>query len=144
MGGRIEGVEDFRSASTAEFRDALVAWIEDRRSELEPPYRDHGSTDELLSHQRRVQQLLFDHGFMRWGWPVEVGGLGGNPLFRAVLGEELTGRGLVHSAAYSMTEVLGPGGDRIRRRHARGGGGASPAPRRRDMVPGVLRARGRK
>jgi alkylation response protein AidB-like acyl-CoA dehydrogenase len=29
-------------------------------------------------------------------------------LFRAVLGEELTGRGLVHSAAYSMTEVLGP------------------------------------
>jgi alkylation response protein AidB-like acyl-CoA dehydrogenase len=55
-----------------------------------------------------VQRLLFDHGFMRWGWPVEVGGLGGSPLFRAVLGEELTGRGLVHSAAYSMTEVLGP------------------------------------
>ncbi len=75
---------------------------------LEPPYGDHGSTEELLSHQRRVQRLLFDHGFMRWGWPVEVGGLGGNPLFRAVLGEELTGRGLVHSAAYSMTEVLGP------------------------------------
>ena len=108
MSGRIEGVEDFRGASTAEFRDAVVAWIDTRRSELEPPYRDHGSTEELLSHQRRVQQLLFDHGFMRWGWPVEVGGLGGSPLFRAVLGEELTGRGLVHSAAYSMTEVLGP------------------------------------
>ena len=104
----IEGVGDFRSASTAEFRDALVAWIEERRSELAPPYHDHGSTEELLSHQRRVQRLLFDHGFMRWGWPTEVGGLGGNPLFRAVLGEELTGRGLVHSAAYSMTEVLGP------------------------------------
>ncbi len=108
MSGRVEGVEDFGAASTAEFRDAVVAWIDARRSELEPPYRDHGSTEELLAHQRRVQQLLFDHGFMRWGWPVEVGGLGGNPLFRAVLGEELTGRGLVHSAAYSMTEVLGP------------------------------------
>ena len=45
---------------------------------------------------------------MRWGWPEAVGGLGGSPLFRAVLGEELTGRGLVHSAAFSMTEVLGP------------------------------------
>jgi alkylation response protein AidB-like acyl-CoA dehydrogenase len=108
MSGRIEGVGDFRAASTVAFRDALVAWIDDRRAELEPPYCDHGSTEELLSHQRRVQRLLFDHGFMRWGWPVEVGGLGGNPLFRAVLGEELTGRGLVHSAAYSMTEVLGP------------------------------------
>jgi alkylation response protein AidB-like acyl-CoA dehydrogenase len=108
MSGGIEGVQDFGAASTAEFRDALVAWIHDRRAELEPPYEDHGSTDELLSHQRRVQRLLFDHGFMRWGWPFEVGGLGGNALFRAVLGEELTGRGLVHSAAYSMTEVLGP------------------------------------
>jgi alkylation response protein AidB-like acyl-CoA dehydrogenase len=108
MSGRIQGVEDFGAASTAEFRHAVVAWIDARRSELEPPYSDHGSTDELLAHQRRVQQLLFDDGFMRWGWPVAVGGLGGNPLFRAVLGEELTGRGLVHSAAYSMTEVLGP------------------------------------
>jgi alkylation response protein AidB-like acyl-CoA dehydrogenase len=104
----IEEVQDFGSASTAEFRDALVEWIEERRAELEPPYRDHGSTDELLAHQRRVQRLGFDHGFMRWGWAPEVGGLGGNPLFRAVLGEELTGRGLVHSAAFSMTEVLGP------------------------------------
>ena len=104
----IEEVRDFRSASTAEFRGALVGWIEERRAELEPPYRDHGSTDELLAHQRLVQRSAFDHGFMRWGWPVEVGGLGGNPLFRAVLGEELTARGLVHSAAYSMTEVLGP------------------------------------
>jgi alkylation response protein AidB-like acyl-CoA dehydrogenase len=108
MSGGSEGLRDFSTASTAEFRDALVAWIDDRRSELEPPYRDHGSTDQLLSHQRRVQRLLFGHGFMRWGWPTEVGGFGGNPLFRAVLGEELTARGLVHSAAYSMTEVLGP------------------------------------
>jgi alkylation response protein AidB-like acyl-CoA dehydrogenase len=45
---------------------------------------------------------------MRWGWPEAVGGLGGTPLFRAILGEELTSRGLVHSAAYSMPEVLAP------------------------------------
>jgi len=45
---------------------------------------------------------------MQWGWPRAAGGFGGSALFRAVLGEELTTRGLVHSAAYSMTEVLGP------------------------------------
>ncbi len=99
---------DFGVATTAEFRDSLVAWIDDHRAQLEPPYEDHGSTDEILSHQRQVQRLLFEQGWMRWGWPTAVGGLGGSPLFRAVLGEELTGRGLVHSAAYSMTEVLGP------------------------------------
>jgi alkylation response protein AidB-like acyl-CoA dehydrogenase len=100
--------EDFSTAGTSQFRNSLVAWIEKNRAQLEPPYTDHGTTIELLSHQRRVQRLLFDEGWMRWGWPTAVGGLGGSPLCRAVLGEELTGRGLVHSAAYSMTEVLGP------------------------------------
>jgi alkylation response protein AidB-like acyl-CoA dehydrogenase len=100
--------EGFGAATTAQFRDSVVAWIDDHGAQLEPPYEDHGSTEEILSHQRRVQRLLFDQGWMRWGWPTAVGGLGGSPLFRAVLGEELTGRGLVHSAAYSMTEVLGP------------------------------------
>jgi alkylation response protein AidB-like acyl-CoA dehydrogenase len=40
-----------------------------------------------------VQNLLYDAGWMRWGWPEKVGGLGGSPLFRAVLGEELAGAG---------------------------------------------------
>src|ERR1700678_1011498 len=90
------------------FRSRLVEWIDLHLDQLLPPYQDHGTTNQLLSHQRRVQRLLFDEGWMRWGWPTAVGGLGGSPLYRAVLGEELTGRGLVHSAAYSMTEVLGP------------------------------------
>lgn len=98
----------FDDASPAQFRASLVAWISAHLPELKPSYRDHGTTEELLSHQRRVQRLLFDEGWMRWGWPEAVGGLGGTPLLRAVLGEELTGRGLVHSAAFSMTEVLGP------------------------------------
>jgi alkylation response protein AidB-like acyl-CoA dehydrogenase len=99
---------DFTAASTAEFRTALVPWIDERLETLQPPYVGHGSTAELLEHQRRVQHLLYDAGWMRWGWPTEVGGLGGSAQLRAVLGEELTWRALVHSAAFSMTEVLGP------------------------------------
>jgi alkylation response protein AidB-like acyl-CoA dehydrogenase len=90
------------------FRSTLVWWIDAHLDELTPPYSDHGTTAEILGHQRAVQGLLFDAGLMRQGWPVEVGGLGGSPLCRAILGEELTGRGLVHSSAFSMPEVLGP------------------------------------
>jgi alkylation response protein AidB-like acyl-CoA dehydrogenase len=101
-------VTSFTSAPLGEFRDAFVNWIGLNLLNLTPPYCDHGSTSEVIDHQRRVQALLFDEGWMRWGWPESVGGFGGNPMFRAVLGEELTARGLVHSAAFSMTEVLGP------------------------------------
>jgi alkylation response protein AidB-like acyl-CoA dehydrogenase len=98
----------FSLASSTEFRDALIDWIGQNLAILTPPYRDHGSTSAVIDHQRAVQSLLFDEGWMRWGWPEEVGGFGASPLFRAVLGEELTARGLVHSASFSMTEVLGP------------------------------------
>lgn len=99
---------EFSEATTAEFRRHLTEWINEHLDELRPDYHDHGTTVQILEHQRKVQRLLFDEGWMRWGWPEVVGGFGGTPLFRAVLGEELTGRGLVHSAAFSMTEVLGP------------------------------------
>jgi alkylation response protein AidB-like acyl-CoA dehydrogenase len=90
------------------FRAELVAWIDDHLDELRPGFDDHGTTEQLLAHLRSVQRMLFDAGWMRRGWPEAVGGLGGSPILRAVLGEELTSRGLVHSAAYSMPEVLGP------------------------------------
>jgi alkylation response protein AidB-like acyl-CoA dehydrogenase len=100
--------DELISATSAQFREVLVDWIDGHLPELRPPYGDHGSTVEILSHQRKVQRRLYDEGWMRYGWSEALGGLGGSPLFRAILGEELTGRGLVHSAAYSMTEVLGP------------------------------------
>jgi alkylation response protein AidB-like acyl-CoA dehydrogenase len=91
-----------------DFRAQLVDWIEANIDQLLPAYRDHGTTEQLLNHQRRVQRLLFDEDWMRWGWPESAGGLGGTRLFRAILGEELTARALVHTAAFSMPEVLGP------------------------------------
>jgi alkylation response protein AidB-like acyl-CoA dehydrogenase len=100
MTGEAPGIEEFRAE--------LTAWIEDHDGELKPPYDGHGTTNEILDHQKSVQRRLYDDGFMRWGWPTSVGGLGGTPLLRAVLGEELTVRALVHTSAFSMPEVLGP------------------------------------
>ena len=56
----------------------------------------------------KVKRLGFDAGWMRWGWPERVGGLGGPPVLRAYLGEALMARALVEPGGYSMTEVLAP------------------------------------
>jgi alkylation response protein AidB-like acyl-CoA dehydrogenase len=90
-----------------EFRVGVRAWIDQVGESLTPAIDDQ-SVDAQLDHQRRVQRSLFDTGWMRWGWPARIGGLGGSPILRAVLGEELTGRALVHTTSWSMHEVLGP------------------------------------
>jgi alkylation response protein AidB-like acyl-CoA dehydrogenase len=45
---------------------------------------------------------------MRYGWPIQVGGLGGAPILRAIVGEEIVGRNLAEPGPYSMIEVLAP------------------------------------
>ena len=56
----------------------------------------------------RVSRALYDADWMRYGWPVEVGGLGGPALLRAIVGEEVVGRRLAEPGPYSMLEVLTP------------------------------------
>lgn len=56
----------------------------------------------------KVKRLAHDAGWMRWGWPERVGGLGGSSLLRGYLGEALVARDLVEPGVYSMTEVLAP------------------------------------
>ncbi len=93
---------------TAEFRTGLVEWLDGHLDELVPLFVGGGTLDEQMAQLSRVKRALFDAGWMRWGWPESVGGLGGTPMLRAVLGEEVTARGLVVSGFYSMTEVLAP------------------------------------
>jgi alkylation response protein AidB-like acyl-CoA dehydrogenase len=91
-----------------EFRTSLDAWLEDHCDELAPSFEGHGSMDEEMAQLSKVKRLVFDDGWMRWGWPERVGGLGGTTLTRAYLGEALTSRDLVDPGLYSMTEVLAP------------------------------------
>jgi alkylation response protein AidB-like acyl-CoA dehydrogenase len=55
-----------------------------------------------------VRKALWDGGWIRYGWPEAVGGLGGPPALRAVLGEEVASRELAHPGVWSMVEVLAP------------------------------------
>jgi alkylation response protein AidB-like acyl-CoA dehydrogenase len=55
-----------------------------------------------------VLNALYDAGWMRYGWPESAGGLGGPDILRAIVGEEIVGRGLDHPGPYSMLDVLTP------------------------------------
>ena len=87
-----------------QFRADLRAWLDEH--DLTP-----GPDHSLQGHMRqysRVLRALYDAGWMRHGWPEEVGGLGGPAILRAVVGEEVVGRRLAEPGPYSMLEVLTP------------------------------------
>lgn len=88
----------------AQFRADLRAWLDDH--DLTP-----GSDRSLQGQMRqlaRVHRALYDADWMRYGWPVEVGGLGGAAVLRSIVGEEVVGRRLAEPGPYSMVEVLAP------------------------------------
>ena len=87
-----------------EFRTGLRAWLDEH--DLTP-----GADHSLQGHMQqflRVSRALYDADWMRYGWPKEVGGLGGPAVFRAIVGEEVVGRRLAEPGPYSMLEVLAP------------------------------------
>ncbi|MEZ5168799.1 MAG: acyl-CoA dehydrogenase family protein [Acidimicrobiales bacterium] len=89
-----------------EFRRELAAWLDD--AALEPPYEGAGHLDEQMAQYSRVKAALWDADLGRYGWPEAVGGLGGPPLLRAVVGEEVAARKLTDPGCWSMIEVLAP------------------------------------
>ena len=90
------------------FRTGLDAWLDEHQDALAPEHAGLGTLDEQMVQLSKVKRLTFDHGWMRWGWPERVGGLGGSSLLRAYLGEALAARDLVEPGISSMTEVLAP------------------------------------
>jgi alkylation response protein AidB-like acyl-CoA dehydrogenase len=111
-----------------EFKAAVDVWLDENQRALSPPYDGIGTLDEQMAHLRQVMRLAYDAGFMRMGWPEQVGGLGGSNLLRAYLGEVLTARDFVEPGIYSMPEVLAPTMIDF-----------APADLAADMVPRLLR-----
>lgn len=90
------------------FRRDLGTWLDANTDDLTPLYEGAGSMDEHMAHYSHVKQALFDSGFGKYGWPESVGGLGGSPLLRAIVGEEINFRDLADPNAWTMIEVLAP------------------------------------
>lgn len=89
----------------ATFRTALRDWLD--ANDLTPPAGDNSMEAHQAQHLR-VLKALYDAGWMRYGWPESAGGLGGPDILRAIVGEEVVGRGLDHPGPYSMLDVLTP------------------------------------
>jgi alkylation response protein AidB-like acyl-CoA dehydrogenase len=92
----------------AEYRTELRAWLDAHRDELASRYAPPGTLDDQVAQMQRVKSLLFDAGWMRYGWPERVGGLGGSPLMRTELGAALAVRELADPGLFSLVEVLAP------------------------------------
>ncbi|AMO62577.1 acyl-CoA dehydrogenase [Mycolicibacterium phlei] len=89
----------------ATFRTALREWLDE--NDLTPPPGEQ-TMDAHQAQHLRVLKALYDADWMRYGWPERAGGLGGPDILRAIVGEEVVGRGLDHPGPYSMLEVLTP------------------------------------
>jgi len=87
-----------------QFRADLQAWLGEHDLTPGPDHSLEGHIKQLA----RVHAALYDAGWMRYGWPETVGGLGGPAMLRAIVGEEVVGRRLAEPGPYSMVEVLAP------------------------------------
>jgi alkylation response protein AidB-like acyl-CoA dehydrogenase len=98
--------------TVAGFRAGVRAWLDEHDlspgSDGQADEPADGSLDRQVAQLARVRAALYDAGWMRYGWPAAVGGLGGPAMLRAVLGEEVATRDLAEPGIYSMVEVLVP------------------------------------
>jgi len=92
----------------AQFRAELHAWLDAHHDEVAPPFDPPGTLDQRIAQMQRVKGILYEAGWMRWGWPERVGGLGGSPMLRTELGATMAARNLADPGVYSLVEVLAP------------------------------------
>jgi alkylation response protein AidB-like acyl-CoA dehydrogenase len=95
--------------SPAVFTQELRRWLADHAGELETfSMRVGGSIQADVEHERALLRLLCTAGWSRYGWPVDVGGLGGPVMLRAILYDELAAADVEIPEAFVILETLGP------------------------------------
>jgi len=92
----------------AGYRAELHAWLDAHHEELAPRFSPPGTLDDHVAQMQRVKSILFEAGWMQFGWPERVGGRGGLPVLRTELGAALAARELVDPGLFSLIEVLAP------------------------------------
>jgi alkylation response protein AidB-like acyl-CoA dehydrogenase len=104
-----DSMHDSRAAlDLAAYRAELREWLDANHEQLAPRFDPPGTLDDHIAQMQRVKSILFDAGWMQYGWPERVGGRGGSPLLRTELGAAIAGRDLTDPGLYSLIEVLAP------------------------------------
>jgi alkylation response protein AidB-like acyl-CoA dehydrogenase len=96
------------AAGVIEHRGLVRSWISANADTLDPFRTHHATTEEELGAGAAMIRVLYDAGWGRYGWPQEAGGLGGPPMLRAVLYDELERSGYAAPPQYEMLETFAP------------------------------------
>jgi alkylation response protein AidB-like acyl-CoA dehydrogenase len=96
------------SVSPAAFAEALEAWLATRPPAVLAAAEHVADYPTRIRIMQDLMQVLWDEGFVRYGWPAEVGGLGGSFLHRAAMWEGLARHGVLGMNLFEHLEVLLP------------------------------------
>jgi alkylation response protein AidB-like acyl-CoA dehydrogenase len=75
---------------------------------LAPLRRPASGLAAQLANSQRLMNWLYDGGWVRWGWPEDVGGFGGSSTIRCEILERLALRGYEIPHHLQVLEVVGP------------------------------------
>jgi alkylation response protein AidB-like acyl-CoA dehydrogenase len=91
------------------YRAVLGDWLDAHEEILERQRGVHSDQFADVAHrQSELQAALCDAGWVRWGWPEELGGLGGDARHRGSLYDALAVRRVPVPEAYLTLETLLP------------------------------------
>jgi alkylation response protein AidB-like acyl-CoA dehydrogenase len=90
------------------FANVFREWLAARRDELAGLLDAGSDFDARVASARKLRKELWTHGWGRYGWPAEAGGLGGTILHRSVVIEELYRAGWTGPTVYEHLEIIAP------------------------------------
>ncbi|MDT2005771.1 acyl-CoA dehydrogenase [Rhodococcus opacus] len=120
--------EPHEEMTTDDVRIAFRSWLVERAEALERFTELPTDVEGIFATLSAMQRELYDAGWIRLGWPQQLGGLGGDAILRAVVSEELAAAGYPPPFSFATQEVLGPAVARF-----------APADLREQVMPRLLR-----
>ena len=97
------------SAPLEQTAAAFHTWLAAHEAELSMHRAEClGDLSDALLADRPIMQRLWNAGWMRLGWPVDVGGLGGSSAHRAIVMDALATAGYAVPAFYGPVEIIAP------------------------------------
>ena len=127
----------------AQYREKVRSWLEEHKSEapvLEGPDA-LTEEDEIVAARRVWQRKLAEGGLAGATWPKEFGGQGLGPIEQVIISQEIAQRRRARDPRRHRRRHARADDHRPRHRRAEAALPRADAPRRRGVVPALLRAR---
>ena len=95
-------------SDVAGYAEALEAWLTRQPPALRAATRPIPVYEDRVRAMAALMASLFDEGWARYGWPEELGGLGGTIMHRAHMWHALARHGVPGMALFEHLEILAP------------------------------------